>query len=96
MFIYGYIKYAIYVCTAHDSDLSIVIISSLTAMTATSEISRWVSNLPSVTNFLELVLWKCSYGPWDHFMLSAKNSMLLAKRYKNNPQSALPTFQIDV
>ncbi len=26
-----------------------------------------------VTHFLDLVLWKCSYGPWDYFMCSAKN-----------------------
>ena len=25
-----------------------------------------------LTNCLDLVLWKCSYGPWDHFMFSAK------------------------
>ena len=67
-----YIKYYIYVCTAHDSDLSIVLSLSLTATTVTSEISRWVSNLPSVTNFRDLVLWKCSYGPWDHFMFPVK------------------------
>ena len=25
-----------------------------------------------LTNFGDLVLWTCSYGPWDHFMVSAK------------------------
>ena len=25
-----------------------------------------------LTNSRDLVLWKCSYGPWDHFMVSAK------------------------
>ena len=83
-------------CTAHDSDLSIVIISSLSATTVTSEIPMLVSNLPSVTNFLDLVLWKCSYGPWDHFMFSGKKVILLATRYQKNPQSGFPTFQIDV
>ena len=83
-------------CTAHDSDLPVIIIFSLAATTVTSEISRWVSNLPSVTNFLELVLWKCSYGPWDHFMFSVKHLILLATRYQKNPQGGFPTFQIDV
>ena len=85
-----------YVCTAHHSDLSVIIVLPLAATTVTSESSRWVSNLPSVTNFLDPVLWKCSYGPWDHFMFSAKNSILLAKRYQKNPQGGFPTFQIDV
>ena len=26
-----------------------------------------------LTFVLDLVLWKCCYGPWDHFMFSAKN-----------------------
>ena len=83
-------------CTAHNSDLSTVIIRSLSAATVTSEIPTLVSNLPSVPNFLDLVLWKCSYGSWDDFMVSVKNSILLATRYQKNPQGGSPTFQIDV
>ena len=59
-------------CTAHDCDLSFVILFSLAGTTVNSEIWRLVSNLPSVTNFGYLVLWKWSYGPWDHFMVSVK------------------------
>ena len=77
MDIWTYIKYYIYVCTAHDSDLLILLFFHLAAMTVTSEISRWVSNRPSVTNFRDLVLWKCSYGPWDHFMFSVKTQIRL-------------------
>ena len=72
IYIYTYVYIYIYVCTAHDCDLSIVNISLLSGTTVNSEIWRLVSNLPSVTNFGDLVLWKCSYGPWDHFMFSAK------------------------
>ena len=63
MYIYGYPKYYTYVCTAHDCDLSIVIIFSLSATTVTSEISRLVSNLPSGTSFGDVILWKYSYRP---------------------------------
>ena len=30
-----------------------------------------------LTDLLDLVLWKCSYGPWDHFRFSAKSVIWL-------------------
>ena len=44
------------------------------------------------TNSRDLVLWKCSYGPWDHFMFSANTSILLAKRYKTKTKN--PRLQL--
>jgi len=30
---------------------------------------------PLSTILLELVLWECSYGPWDHFMFSVNGGI---------------------
>ena len=44
----------------------------ISSVDVASEISSLVSNLSSVTNLGDLVLWRCSYGPWDHFTFPAK------------------------
>ena len=38
---------------------------------------------PIVDYFLKLVLWKCSYGPCDHFMFSAKSGIRLVFTTQN-------------
>ena len=35
--------------------------------------SKIISFIRFLTNLMDLVLWKCSYGPWDHFRFSAKS-----------------------
>ena len=69
MYIYIYIYMCVYCTQQQFADSHLL---SLAAMTVTSKISLLVSNLPSVTNFRDLVLWKCSHGPSTHFMFSAK------------------------
>ena len=56
----------------------------------------WSTTDLFLTNSRDLVLWKCSYGPWDHFMFSANNLILLATRYRKHHHSDLFTFQIYV
>ena len=72
MDIWTHIKYDIICVYCTQQQFADSHILSLAAMTVTSEIPRLVSNLRCVTNFRDLVLWKCSYGPWDHFMFSVK------------------------
>ena len=37
----------------------------------------WSTTDLFLTNLRDLILWKCSYGPWDHFMFSARNLIWL-------------------
>ena len=46
----------------------------------------WSTTDLFLTNFLDLVLWKCSYGPWDHFMFSANTWFCLQHVTKQIPE----------
>ena len=37
---------------------------------------------------------KWLYGQWDHFMVSTSKLIYLEKRYQQNPQGGVPTFQV--
>ena len=70
-------------------------LGSSSATTVNSEIWRLVSNLPSVTNFGDLVLWKCSYGPWDHFTFPAKKWIRLVFYQSDSNVWGKHDFQVD-
>ena len=62
------------------TDVAVIVVFASASVIVAIQLQLFVCSAPTgpfLTNCLEPVLWKCSYGPWDHFMFSAKNVIWL-------------------
>ena len=71
MDIYGYIRIYIYIYIFSKSR-RVCHLLPLPAVDCSNSHEFPAPTGHFLTNCLDLVLWKCSYGPWDHFMFSAE------------------------
>ena len=81
IYIYSYIY--IYICLLAGDDF--IVTSSHDCSTLPPDVGALGSDtLHCWLFFSEPVLWKCSYGPWDHFMFSVKSWIWLVF-YQSDP-----------